>query len=351
MNLKFVKPYRTGMTNFGFGSLVMRAPKFWYPVQGRNEFPLSLLPWLLSPLAGAYLMGGRLRRKFARPYRAPIPVICIGNLVAGGTGKTPAALAIAKSLQAKGVNAHFLSRGYGGYHSGPLRVDAERHSAAEAGDEALLLAASAPTWIARDRKAGARAAAAAGADVLILDDGHQNPHLRKDLSLVLIDAAREFGNGWVIPAGPLRETLRAGLARADAVLIIGKGKVAGLPDELPLLQAFKQFRDAQDLTGRRLYAFCGIGAPGQFFDMLRAAGANVTGAEAFADHHPFTDQEIENILAQARQSGASAVTTEKDWVRLSPAFRKQIRPIRMEMVFSDMQALDRLLLAVLNRGP
>ena len=329
----------------------MRAPQFWYPVRGRNDFPLSLLPWLLSPLTGAYLAGGWLRRHFARAYRAPVPVLCIGNLVAGGTGKTPTAIAIARRLQALGANVHFLARGYGGHHSGPLQVDADRHTAAEVGDEALLLAAAAPAWIARDRKKGARAAVAAGAGVLILDDGHQNPHIARDASVVLVDAARGFGNGWVIPSGPLRERPGAGLARADAVLIIGKGKVAGLPDEMPLLHAFKQFSDARELTGRRLYAFCGIGAPGQFFDMLRAAGANVVGTGAFADHHPYTDQDTGRILSQARQSDAIAVTTEKDWVRLSPGVRNLIRPIRMEMVFSDMQALDRLLLAVLNRGP
>ena len=326
----------------------MQAPQFWYPDRGRNEFPISLLPWLLSPVAGAYLAAGWLRRRIARPYRAPVPVFCIGNLVAGGTGKTPTAIAIARRFQAMGAKAHFLSRGYGGHHSGPLQVDAARHSAAEVGDEALLLAAAAPTWIARDRKKGARAAVAGGADVLILDDGHQNPHLVKDISVVLTDA-RGFGNGWVIPAGPLRERPCKGFAHAQAVLIIGAGKVAELPYDLPLLQAFKQFSDAQDLTGRRLYAFCGIGAPGQFFGMLQAAGANVVGTQTFADHHPFTGLEIEHLLSAAQRADAAAVTTEKDWVRLPLAARDLIRPIRMEMVFSDAQALDRLLSSLLGR--
>ncbi len=325
----------------------MRTPEFWYPAQGKSA---GCLPLLLVPLALCYTALGRLRTLFARRWKAPVPILSIGNLVAGGVGKTPMALALASRLLDKGVKVHFLTRGYRGNHAGPLRVEPGLHTAAETGDEALLLAAVAPTWVARNRKAGAMAAIAAGAEVLILDDGHQNPHLVKDLSLLLIDAERGHGNGWIIPSGPLREAPARGLARADMVVMIGAGTFAPPPAK-PYLRATRTLRDPYCMKGRRLLAFCGIGAPQQFFDMLLRGGAELTGTRAFPDHHPFTDNEIGKILSLAAETDSAPVTTEKDWLRLPAARRRHVEPIGMEMRFTDEPALMRLLDALTPRRP
>lgn len=317
----------------------MRTPEFWYPANGR---PSSILPWLLAPFAFGYSVAGWLRLRFAQPYHAAVPVICAGNLTAGGTGKTPLALALAARLAARGVKPHFLTRGYGGSLKGPVLVAPDRHSAAEVGDEALLLAAMAPTWVARNRKAGAQAAMAAGAQVIILDDGHQNPHLHKDLSLLLICAERGFGNGRVIPAGPLREPVQRGFARAGAIVMIGEGAHAPATAK-PLLRAQRILRGPEQIRGKNIFAFCGIGAPQQFFDMLSNAGAALTGAHAFPDHHPYTDEEFNAIIAAAAQSDAMPLTTEKDWVRLSPSQRQQVCAIAMDISFCDEAALAQLL--------
>ncbi len=183
----------------------------------------GLVAGLLAPLGTAWDAAGKVRRAVARPYRAPVPVICVGNLVAGGAGKTPVVLALAAEIAASGVAAHIVTRGYGGRLAGPLRVDRSRHDAAAVGDEALLLAAASPAWVARNRAEGVRQAVAAGAAAILLDDGFQNPGVAKDLSLVVVDAAYGFGNRRVIPAGPLREPVEAGLARADAIVLIGEG--------------------------------------------------------------------------------------------------------------------------------
>lgn len=323
----------------------MRTPDFWYSANPRY---CGILSGLLAPFSACYALAGRLRGLFAHPYRAAVPVICIGNLTAGGAGKTPVALALAARILDKGTKVHFVTRGYGGSLAGPVRVDPQRHSVADVGDEALLLADMAPCWVARDRKAGAMAAIAAGAELLILDDGHQNPHLVKDLSLLLIDAERGFGNGWVIPSGPLREPVARGVARADAVLLMGDGEK--LPDfGKTQLRAHRQLRNPDQLRNQRLFAFCGIGAPQQFFDMLRLAGADLADALAFPDHHPYTDNEIDHILSSAAKAEATPVTTEKDRVRLPPATRQKILAIEMEIRFADEAALARLLETVINR--
>ncbi len=323
----------------------MRTPEFWYPSAGRRA---GALPWLLSPFAMCYRCVGRLRAFLARPYGASVPIICVGNLTVGGAGKTPVALALARRLVGKGVKVHFLTRGYGGALSGPIRVEQNHHSAADVGDEALLLAAAAPCWVARNRKDGAIAAIAGGAELLILDDGHQNPHLVKDLSLLLVDAERGFGNAWVVPSGPLREPVIRGLARADAVLMMGEGSQPIITDKQQL-RAHRHIRDPGTVRGKRLFAFCGIGAPQQFFAMLRETGAEMAGEQVFADHHPFTDHEINQIISRAAKSDAMPVTTEKDWVRLPPALRPQIMAIGMEIQFADEPALARLLETVIHK--
>src|SRR6266581_3144124 len=203
----------------------MRAPEFWHAGGG----PMSgLAAGLLAPLGAGWDAASRLRRALARPYRAAVPVICVGNLVAGGSGKTPVVLTLAASIASTGVAVHIVTRGYGGRLGGPVRVDPARHDAEAVGDEALLLAGCAPCWVARDRAAGVREAVATGAGAILLDDGFQNPAIDKDLALVVVDAEYGFGNGRVIPAGPLREPAVSGLARAGAIVLIGDGEPDGV---------------------------------------------------------------------------------------------------------------------------
>jgi tetraacyldisaccharide 4'-kinase len=319
----------------------MKAPGFW-----RTD---GALPALLSPLSLGMITGAWLRRRTATPYRAPVPVICVGNLVAGGAGKTPVAIAIGRNLGAHGKAVHFLSRGYGGREGGPLRVDPVKHAAADVGDEPLLLARTAPSWIARDRAAGAAAAVAAGAEAIVLDDGFQNPTVAKDLSLVVVDGGYGFGNGRVIPAGPLREPRAAGLARADAVVLMEPdeaGAASLLPPGMPVLRATLAPADADTLRGRTVFAFAGIARPEKFFATLESIGCRISARRAFPDHHPFSDAEIATLLADAARAGAVPVTTEKDAVRLPPAMRDKVATLPVELRWADDAAVETLLARV-----
>jgi tetraacyldisaccharide 4'-kinase len=307
---------------------------------------------LLAPLSLLWQTAGWLRRSLARPYRAAAPVICIGNLVLGGAGKTPTALAIARRLRARGIAAHLLSRGYGGTLAGPVRVDPARHTAAEVGDEPLLLAAAGPTWVARRRRQGAAAAVQAGAAALILDDGHQNPSLEKDLSIVVVDSETAFGNGRVVPAGPLREPVAEGLARADALVLVGGPDDAvtpapGRPD-LPVFRARLEpaGETAASLKGRSVVAFAGIGRPAKFFASLRAIGGRVVATHAFPDHHLYGPDEIMRLVEQASAAEAVLVTTAKDYVRLPVEAKPMVEVLQVELRFADPDAVDRLLATV-----
>lgn len=328
----------------------MRAPDFW------DRKTDGILPTVLRPLGCVVAGLAALRQKRAGVYRAPVPVLCVGNLVAGGAGKTPVALDIAARLNARGVDAHMLMRGYGGSEIGPLRVDPALHTAAQVGDEALLLAQIAPTWVSRDRARGAKAAVDAGAEAIVLDDGFQNPAVHKDLSLLVVDGGYGFGNGRVMPAGPLRETVEAGLARADAVVLLGAddadvwGRVqrAGFKALAVLRAKLTPNDDAQDLKGREVYAFAGIGRPQKFFDTLTALGCKLVGCKAFDDHHPYQDAEVDAIVADA--AGALVVTTTKDHVRLSAQHRAQVRAVAVALAWKNNQDIDALLDHVLSGG-
>jgi len=319
----------------------VRPPDFW-----RRD---GLLPALLSPLGALYALGGRLRRRAAAPWRAPVRVICIGNLTVGGAGKTPTAIAVARRLAALGARPALISRGYRGNLAGPVRVDPARHAAADVGDEPLLLADAAPTFVAKDRKAGIEAAVAEGCDVCVLDDGFQNPHVAHDLSFVVIDAGAGFGNGRVLPAGPLREPVADGLARADAVVLIGDGHVS-LPPGLPVLAARLVPDEAGlRLRGKRVFAFAGIGRPEKAFATLAEAGAVLAGTRAFADHHAYDEDDIARIVEEAASLAAEPVTTRKDWVRLPEAARALIGVLDVTLAFADEAATMRLLARVRSR--
>lgn len=295
----------------------MRTPRFWYRGLGPAALLLAPAGWIYGAATAA-----RMRRRGARP---PLPIVCIGNFVAGGAGKTPTAIAVALILQRAGLSVCCLTRGYGGRLRGPLLVEPDRHAAAEVGDEALLLARATPTVVARDRVGGAAFAASLGFDVALLDDGFQNPALEKSLSLVVVDAAVGVGNGLCLPAGPLRAPLSAQLPRADAVVVLGEGAGAGPVVRAAaragrsVLRARLDQRGIAAFRGMKVYAFTGIGRPDKFFDQLREAGVDVADTRAFADHHPFTGLEAREILARADALGALPVTTEKDAVRLAHA--------------------------------
>ena len=322
----------------------MRAPGYWQ----RD----GILPRVLSPLGALY--GALTARRVARPgLRLPVPVICVGNLSAGGTGKTPTVIALLERLP---EGTHVLSRGHGGRLKGPLRVDSARHSAADVGDEPLLLAAFAPVWIGADRAATGRAAVAAGARCLVMDDGFQNPGLEKDLGLVVVDAERGFGNGRMIPAGPLRERVAAGLKRADAVLSIGGPEAQekfdaawGARIPVPRLTArLRPLATGMVWTDMPVLAFAGIGYPEKFFATLRELGANVIHAEPLTDHQPLTPALMTRLEAEAKLRRAQLVTTEKDAVRLPASFRQKVLTVPVRLVFDDPDAVEVVLARVIR---
>jgi tetraacyldisaccharide 4'-kinase len=295
----------------------MREPGFWW----REP---STTAALLVPLGLAYgaVTAARLRRP---GQRAGIPVLCVGNPTVGGAGKTPTAIAIAGWLQAAGERPFFLTRGYGGELAGPVQVALDRHDAAAVGDEPLLLARSAPTIVARDRPAGAAAARALGASVVVMDDGFQNPSLAKDFSLLVVDARRGIGNARVFPAGPLRAPLDAQLDRAGAILLIGYGTAASTLAEEGARRRIPFFTGVlapeptvtEALRGQPVLAFAGIADPGKFFATLADAGIEVRARRAFPDHHPYRPEEARALIDQAEREGLLLLTTEKDRARLS----------------------------------
>ena len=316
----------------------MRAPEFWTHDDGASRWVARLL----SPLGWLYGETVASKARGATPYRPGAAVICVGNLTVGGTGKTPVAIEIARLLIARGRKPFFLSRGYGGRLHGPLLV-AEDSRAADVGDEPLLLAHTAPVIVARDRREGARLAVEHGADTIVMDDGHQNFALAKDLSLVVVDGETGFGNGRVLPAGPLREPVAQGLARADAVIVTGEGRPPLGAFAGPVLHTHLIHSGGPDIAHRRVVAFAGIGRPEKFFHAVAARGAEIVATKHYADHHAYTPAEIARLRSEVRSAGALLVTTEKDFVRLTPLEREGIEALPVRASFDEPAALDRLL--------
>lgn len=310
----------------------MKAPAFW------NDD--GALARLLAPLAFLYTLGGRWRRQSATPWQAPLPIVCVGNLTVGGAGKTPTAIAIARRLMICGRKPVMVSRGYRGHLTGPVSVDPRTHTAAAVGDEPLLLADVAPTIVAKDRLAGVQAACAFG-DVVVLDDGFQDPRLAHDLALVVVDGGAGFGNGRVLPAGPLREPVVDGLERADAVVVIGAGHVA---TDRPVLGArLVPTEESLRFRGRRVLAFAGIGRPEKMFATLREIGAEVVATHGFPDHYAYEEDEIARLVEEAAILRAEPVTTRKDWVRLPSSAQSMVAAIDVDLVFADEeQVMSRL---------
>jgi tetraacyldisaccharide 4'-kinase len=291
----------------------VKAPAFWWAPPGAAAALLSPFGRIYGAIAA--------RRMKASGMQADIPVICVGNVTVGGSGKTPTVLALAAMLRGMGRSPAILTRGYGGRLAGPLRVDAAVHGTGDVGDEALLLARAAPTVLARDRPAGAGLCAALGADVILMDDGLQNPSLAKDFAIATFDGGAGIGNGRCLPAGPLRAPLMAQWPRIDAVLTIGEDRqrVAEAAPEHVVRWTARLVADpaaASLVSGKSVLAFAGIGRPAKFFETLANCGAQVVASRAFADHHPYTAGEIALLLDEAAAKGLQLVTTEKDLVRL-----------------------------------
>ena len=324
----------------------LSTPRWWYV---RERGPGRVRRLLLTPLSWiwASVTANRIARTV--PEDAGLPVICVGNLTAGGTGKTPVVRELLRLLTERGLNAHGLSRGYGGRLKGPLKVDPALHTAADVGDEPLMLSHGYPMWISADRPAGAKAAKADGAQVVVMDDGHQNPSLKKTLSMVVVDGETRngewpFGDGRVFPAGPMREPLEVGLGRADAVVLL---LPADLEEPNPLLLA--QFGDTPVLVARLEPAapvppgpqvgFAGVGKPWKVERALVAAGCDLKDFAPFPDHGQFDQGTLKALARRAEDFDAGLVTTEKDWVRLPADWRDRIAMWPVKATFEDEAAV------------
>ncbi|MFL5297062.1 MAG: tetraacyldisaccharide 4'-kinase [Phenylobacterium sp.] len=332
----------------------LATPEWWYRrgLDARHGGMPAL--WAaLTPLSWIWARVTARRIARAHPAYPGVPVICVGNVTVGGAGKTPVVRAVAERLAARGRTVHLLSRGYGGRLAGPIRVDPERHVSADVGDEPLMLARDFPVWVARDRAAGARAAAAAGAEVLVMDDGHQNPSVKKALTIVVVDGETRgdewpFGDGRVFPAGPMREPLKAGLARTDAVLVLLPADLPAIDPELvetlegpPLLSA--HLKAASPPPAGPQVGFAGVGKPWKVERALQAAGCDLRDFAGFPDHAAYDEAVLQRLARRAEDFGAGLVTTEKDWVRLPPAWRERVTAWPVIAMFDDPAALDALL--------
>lgn len=315
---------------------MIKQPRFWQSH--------SLLPWLLWPASFFFWLGGRIKRAWQRPQKITAPVICIGNVTVGGAGKTPTAIAVANHFIAKQKKVVFVSRGYGGKLTGPLRVNPEQHTAQDVGDEPLLLAQIAPVWIGVNRYKTALLAHLDGADIIIMDDGFQNNSLYKDMSLLVIDGAYGLGNRLLLPAGPLRETFSSAQKKADAVVIIGESN-APLSSSItkPVIQASLTPATNAIPADKPVIAFAGIGRPEKFFQSLREASFSMLEQIPFPDHHLYTEEDLKQLTSKAKDKHAILVTTEKDMVRIPQTFADQIFTFPIEISWQDEKKLAKLL--------
>ena len=301
---------------------MMKPPRFWTTT--RAPFWTFLLSWasVLYAWATAY------RLRTIKPHKVGLPVICVGNLSLAGVGKTPIVRDLAEKLSQKKVRVGILSRGYGGRLLGPLRVIPTQHAARDVGDEPLLLATTAPTWVAKNRLVGAQAMAQKGYECILMDDGHQNPHIHKDLSLVVIDAATQFGNGQVFPVGPLREGVTAGLKRAGGIILVGTPSADFLAEMKTHKKPIFCAEMTPDITSldliQKYVAFAGIGHPEKFFESMRTKGVQIVDTRSFSDHHPYTAQDIKKLHQWAAHHQAKLLTTEKDFCRLTKPQKKDV---------------------------
>jgi tetraacyldisaccharide 4'-kinase len=331
---------------------MMRAPRFWdrdVDPKSREGAPVTRL--LLSPLAAIYSSITARRIADTTPAELDIPIICVGNLTAGGSGKSPVVSALRKHVHSTFPDKRVatLSRGYGGKLKGPVRVDPDTHTAQDVGDEALMFSAHGEAWIGADRADAGRSMQEAGVDLIIMDDGHQNPGLAKTISIIVVDTKAGFGNGHVIPKGPLREPVSTGLARADAIVLMGEDEppLAVKTFAGPVLQA--GLVPVSDLKAGDYIAFAGIGRPEKFFDTLAAIGRKPVDAVPFPDHHNYSRSDLNYLRGLAAKHHARLVTTEKDHIRLGAELGKEVDILPVEARFTDEDAVARLLKPVAQR--
>jgi tetraacyldisaccharide 4'-kinase len=316
----------------------MQQPQFW---QRKSILSITLLP-----LAAIYRLASHLRYSLISPYQPKLPVICIGNITIGGAGKTPTAIAIAKLLQEAGRNPIFLSRGYGGSIATPTMVDNTKHTAGEGGDEPLLLSRIAKTIISKNRIAGAKLAEQSGADVIIMDDGLQNPTIKKTLSLLVLDGGYGIGNGQIIPSGPLRESLGSALDKSTAVILIGNDthNLAAKITGKPLIKAKIQAKVATHNTNQTNYiAFAGLANPNKFFNTLRENNYPIIETVSFSDHYIYSNNDIEKLKEKAKKNSAGLITTEKDFVRLTKEQQQYVQTLPVEIIWEDIGTIKEIL--------
>ncbi|MEO1242568.1 MAG: tetraacyldisaccharide 4'-kinase [Pseudomonadota bacterium] len=324
---------------------MMREPWFWRS----HSMTAKVISTALSPAAALYDLGQRARWRLTTPATPAIPVICVGNASLGGVGKTPFAIMLFQMLSEAGFTCQFLTRGYGGSEPGPLKADIAKHSHEHVGDEALLLARHGPTWVARDRVAGAHAAIDDGAEVIIMDDGFQNPTVKKTVSILLLDAEDPDGNGHMFPAGPLREPVERARDRAGLTVAIGPDAETAQNAAQKIGSPFAAWLEPVDTPETRtVVAFSGIGKPDKFFNSLRRNGFEIVEAVSFPDHHPFTDRNLVALKKIAVKADAALITTEKDFVRLPSPFRDEVLTYPVRMRINTPEAIKDFILCAID---
>lgn len=309
----------------------MKTPTFW---NKKNLFVYCLLPF-----SWIYHCVTTLRFKLKKPYKSHLPVICIGNLTAGGTGKTPVSIAIADILKQKGKNPFFISRGYGGKVKNII-IHSYNNCAKEVGDEPLLLSKIAPVAVNPDRAEAAKLAVKSGADILIMDDGFQNPGLYKDISFLVFNGKLGIGNGAVIPAGPLRETFTSGIKRASALIIIGNDETdIAKKTDLPVFFA-DITAEQPNIKNKNIFAFAGIGYPEKFYNSLKKVGLNVVNTQDFPDHHFYTEKELNKIIETAQKQNLEIFTTSKDFVKIPTNMQKHFNVLNIQINWRDKKSVE-----------
>ena len=314
---------------------IFKTPKFW-------NTPDSYYTKLLHPVAKIYELISKIKLNSVTPEKAKIPVVCVGNVVIGGAGKTPTVKLVCNILKSQNFTPHILTSGYGGYLKNVVRVDCNKHSYLQVGDEALLSALVSPTWVGKNRLNSANAATLSGADILVMDDGFQNNSIEKNFKILVVDSHQGFGNEHIFPAGPLRENVESGVKKSDIVLIIGQKnenietKIKGIRPNIPIFYATMDVSNTSDfIAGEKVIGFCGLGFPQKFKKTLEKMELEVIDFIAFSDHHPYTITEIQKLLKAARNLGAKLVTTRKDYIKIPDVFKNDISVIDINLSFTD----------------